>query len=194
MREPRVIGYQLVRPLLYLFVKLLYRPVLINQSNIPKIGGLITVGNHRHYADFMYIGLATKRSVRFLAKVELFKGPLKYLFKFFGCIPVNRKTSDPEAKAYVVNTLEKGGLVNIFPEGTRNLSNDILLPFKYGAVSFAQKTGVPIIPYGVSGKTKLFKNDLKVTFGEPFYVRKDDDLTIKNQELMQVVTNLVSKE
>lgn len=194
MKEPRVIGYQLVKPILRLLVKLIYHPKIINNNYIPSHNGVITVGNHRHYLDFIYIGLATKRNVRFLAKIELFKGPLKYLFNFIGCIPVNRKIKDQNAKDAVVEALNNGALVNIFPEGTRNLSDDVLLPFKFGAVSFAQKTGVPIIPYGVSGRTRPFINNLTVRFGKPFYVLPDDDLAIKNKELAAVVANLINNK
>lgn len=194
MKEPQVIGYKLVRPLLYFVAKFLYHPVIKNSHYIPQNNGVITVGNHRHYLDFIYIGLATKRNIRFLAKIELFKGPLKYLFKFIGCIPVNRKIKDKHAKDAVVEALNSGALVNIFPEGTRNLSKDILLPFKFGAVSFAQKTGVPIIPYGVSGKTNPLFNNLEVRFGKPFYVLPNDDLAQKNEELAGIIAGLITKE
>lgn len=55
------------------------------------------------------------------------------------CIPVNRKEKDPTATLKAINVLNNGGAIGIFPEGTRNKTNELLLPFKFGAVSLAQK-------------------------------------------------------
>ena len=62
----------------------------------------------------------------------------------------------------------------------------IMLPFKYGAVSFAQKSGMPIIPMGITKKPKLFKRSM-VKIGKPFYVKENDDLTVMNEKLQKQV-------
>lgn len=193
MREPFILGYRLVRFIVWPIAYILYRPRYINNHLIPKEGGVITCGNHRYYMDFVHIGLATRRTVRFLTKIELFKGPLKHFFNFGGAIPVNRKIKDQNAKDMVADTLKKGALINIFPEGTRNKGEYPLLPLKFGAVSFAGKSGAPIIPYAIIGEMKIFRNKQKTVFGEPIYVKETDDLKTKNEELATAITKLLQK-
>lgn len=55
-----------------------------------------------------------------------------------GCIPVDRKIHDENAKSEAIEVLKNNEVIGIFPEGTVNRTNDIILPFKYGAVSFAK--------------------------------------------------------
>jgi len=194
MKEPFILGYRIVRVIIWPFAMLLYRPRYKNVHLIPQTGGVITCGNHRFYLDFIHIGLATNRTVRFLTKIELFKGPLKYFFTFGGAIPVNRKIKDQNAKDMVVEALNKGALINIYPEGTRNKGENPLLPLKFGAVSLAQKSGVPIIPYATIGDMKILINKQVTVFGEPIYVRANDDLTKKNDELANAITKLLQGE
>ena len=56
-------------------------------------------------------------------------------------------------------TLEEDKLIGIFPEGTFNRTNDIVMPFKYGAVSMASKTNSTVVNFSITGKYKLFKKN-----------------------------------
>ena len=87
--------------------------------------------------------------------------------------------------------LLNGDAINIFPEGKRNKTNDILLPFKFGAVSLAQKTDSYIVPFGICGKMKPFKKRVVVNFGEPFKV--DGDLEESNEKLRNIIIDLIEK-
>ena len=84
--------------------------------------------------------------------------------------------------------MKKGGAIGIFPEGTRNKTDAFLLPFKYGAVSMAQKADATIVPFAVTGKYENGGN-LLVRFGEPFKVT---DMTKEeaNEKLFNVIKTL----
>lgn len=172
--------------------KVLFRPKINSKYEIPYGEAIIFAGNHKSYMDPLLLIISTKDVVHFLAKKELFKGLLKKFFLSVGCIPVNRKTKDKNATEMAVNVLKNNAIIGIFPEGTRNRSGDILMPFKYGAVSMAQKTNAWVIPFGISGDYKLFKKGLSINLGKPYKVEKD--LESENLILMQNVESLIKEE
>ena len=71
--------------------------------------------------------------------------------------------------------LINGGTINLSPEAKRNYTNELLLPFKYGAVAMSRRTNTPIVPYSVTGDYRLFSKNLKVTFGRAFYPDTSSD-------------------
>ena len=90
---------------------------------------------------------STKRSVYFLAKDELWKGPKKLFINNMGLIPVNRRQKDHNALATAEKYLNNGCVIGIFPEG-RTQKGRGLLSFKIGAVKMAADTYTPpIIPF-----------------------------------------------
>jgi len=83
---------------------------------------------------------------------------------------VDRKNKNPEAKAKAIEILEQEKVLGIFPEGTYH-KEDLLLPFKPGVISFAEKTGVPIIPFAMDSTFK-FRCRPVIKFGKPIYINK----------------------
>ena len=148
-------GYKLMRPFVTIKFKNKYHPVVFGKENIPEKGGIVVCGNHRHVDDQYNALIATKRVVHMLAKDEYFKGKKEWLYRMAGCIPVDRSIHDENAKSEAIEVLKNNEVIGIFPEGTVNRTNDIILPFKYGAVSFAKKTGAYILPFTITGKYKL---------------------------------------
>ena len=189
----KYILYRIVRTLGYPIFLLLYRPEFEGRSNIPKSGSVILAGNHTNNLDAAIMLAGPKRVVHMLAKKELFKSKISNaFFRSMGCIPVDRKIHDENAKSEAIEVLKNNEVIGIFPEGTVNRTNDIILPFKYGAVSFAKKTGAYIVPFTITGKYKLFRRSIKITYGKPYKVT--DDLEIENEKLMNIITKMLIKE
>lgn len=157
--------YKLLKPLLWILVKVLYNPKIIGKENISD-DGCIIASNHIHAFDPVIIMYSTKRVVHYLAKIELYKGILKYFFLSYGTIPVDRSKHNPKALELAISYLKNGEVIGIFPEGTRNKTEEILLPFKFGAVKMASQSNKKIIPCAISGKYKLFRRGLVVKYGE----------------------------
>ena len=65
----------------------------------------------------------------------------------------------------------------------------LLLPFKFGAVSMAKKTGALLVPFGITGEYKFRSKDLVVRIGKP--IRVDDDLAVANKELSEAICKLM---
>ncbi len=183
--------YKIVRPAVGVLFKILYRPTIIGRENIPKTGGIILAGNHTKWLDPIMLIAVTKRQVHFLAKDELFHGLTKFIVKGMGCIPVNRKIHDKDALNLGYQTLEKGNVIGIFPEGTINRTDDVIMPFKIGAVKMSDKTDSYLVPFTITGKYKLFKRSIRIEFYKPFKATKD--LEKANDKLMNIVSSNLIK-
>ncbi|MGZ4287904.1 MAG: lysophospholipid acyltransferase family protein [Solirubrobacteraceae bacterium] len=153
---------------LYAFVRFLATAVLRGWfrvrvsgiEHIPAEGPVIVAPNHKNFLDAFFIGIATRRHVRYMAKVELFKGPLARLFPRLGAFPVRRGEADEDALETARAILLAGGVVVVFPEGTRVEQPDALGSPHHGAGRLALETGAPIIPAAITGTSHLWRGAL----------------------------------
>lgn len=191
----KYIFYYIVKIVLTPLCILIYRPTIINRHNVPKKGGVIIVGNHTNNLDAFLMIMGPRRTMHTLAKKELFKTWIGNLFfRGMGCIPVDRSIHDEKCKSEAIDILKEGKAVGIFPEGTVNKTKGTkeeveLLPFKYGAVSFAKKAGVPIVPFAITGDYKPFRKSITIEFGDAYYL-ESDNLDIENDRLREKVLEL----
>jgi len=185
--------YKLFKLILGPIFKLYYNPKVIGKENIPEDGSILVVGNHVHLMDQCVPILSTKRVINYMAKKEYFDNKkTAWFFKSAGCISVDRSKKDENAVSSALEVLENGGAIGLFPEGTRNKTKDLLLPFKFGAVSMANKTDSYLVPFGISGEYKFRSKNLVVEFGKPFKV-KNNDLESANKKLEKEVRKLILK-
>lgn len=127
----------------------------------------IFVGNHRSIFDVVFSAVATNKPIHYLAKKELWdKGIFKGFVRKCECIPVSRDGSDVKAVMLSMKYLKGGECISIFPEGKRNKTDEIFLPFKGGATAISIKTKTPIIPFVHYKKLRLFRRTY-VMYGEP---------------------------
>ncbi|MBR2867811.1 MAG: 1-acyl-sn-glycerol-3-phosphate acyltransferase [Clostridia bacterium] len=191
MKEP--IFYRVIRGPLAAIFNGIYKPTVIGKEHIPENGRIILAGNHTNYFDCLLVASATKRCVHYLAKDELMKGPLKYIFGSLGIIPVNRRSKDPQAVRKAEEYLLDEKLIGIFPEGTINRTDDVIMPFRFGAVKFANDTDTPILPFAITGAYKPFKKTAKIRFFEPVRV-ENGDITAANKKLEETISAELIKE
>ena len=190
MKDSAII-YKMLRPIFTAIFKLYYNPTIINKEYIPKNEKAVIAGNHKHALDPILVDVCTKRVVHTLAKKELHDSKFGWFFRAVGTIPVDLNAKhNKEALTSAIEYLNKGALVNVSPEAKRNYTNEILLPFKVGAVVMAQRTNCNIIPYSITGDYKFRSKNLKITFGKPLDVSK---LTVEkaNELLYEKVKELL---
>ena len=167
--------------------KLIYQPKIEGLENIPNEGRILLAGNHTKWLDPLLIIASSKRQVHFLAKDELFHGATKFIVEKMGCIPVNRRIHDKDALENTYRFLENDLCIGIFPEGTINRTDDIIMPFKMGAVKACSKTNSKLVPFVITGKYKLFRKSVKIEFLKPINIGKD--LEKENNKLMKIISS-----
>lgn len=190
MKNP--VLYRITRPIIKILFHILYRPTYIGLENIPLDKPCILAGNHTNYLDCLLLISATKRTIHFLAKDDLIKGPKKIIFKNMGIIPVNRKTHNKEALKIAKDILRKNQIIGIFPEGTINRTDQTILPFKMGAVKMANDTNSYLIPFTIKGSYQLFKKKITLKVYPPYFVT--NNLEQENQKLMKKIKKELKKE
>jgi 1-acyl-sn-glycerol-3-phosphate acyltransferase len=137
-------------------------------ENIPAGGGYLVCPNHRSYLDPIFVGcrLPLKR-MRFMTKSEIMRRPVfSWILKKLGCFGIERGKSDIAAVETAEALVREGGILMIFPEGTRGHAAQ-MRPFKSGAAFVAKYTGAGVIPVAVdfTGQLRLFKK-VTVRFGK----------------------------
>jgi 1-acyl-sn-glycerol-3-phosphate acyltransferase len=138
---------------------------------MPKTGGVLMVTNHQSFLDPWLIGIAPPRQVHYMARDTLFKGGfLQWLAETLNAFPVKRGSADLGAIRAAVERLDKGFVVNIFPEGTRS-EDGTIGPIAAGVslILNRAKTPVPIVPTVVDGAFDAWPR--KAKFPRPGKVR-----------------------
>jgi len=121
-------------------------------GNVPADGPVILAANHLSFLDSLLLMYETPRQVVFLGKAEYLESRLtRRLFPAAGMIPVDRSGRGAGRSLRVAQgILADGGVIGIFPEGTR--SRDGLLHRGHAGVAhLALRSGAPIIPVGITG-------------------------------------------
>jgi 1-acyl-sn-glycerol-3-phosphate acyltransferase len=133
------------------------RTVVKNRELLDPKATYVFIANHLSQLDIPAYVIATKHPIRFLAKSELTKLPLMgYIIKRL-YVSVDRKDKAARARSMenMIASLQEGLSVFICPEGTRNKTNEPLLPFHDGAFRLAIQTQLPLACLVIKNTDKL---------------------------------------
>jgi 1-acyl-sn-glycerol-3-phosphate acyltransferase len=173
-------------------VKLLFRLRAKGKENLPREGGYVLSANHLSNLDPWPLGipLLPHRELRFMAKAELFRWPLRPILKFGGAFKVERGQRDRQAIETAVRLAREGEVVAIFPEGTRRkkgLAKTREARAHTGAARVALEAEVPLVPAAISGTDRLSRlGRLRVAYGPP--VELDDLRDMDQREAASIGT------
>jgi len=177
-RGPSRVLYAVVRALVVAFMRVWFRLSITGAEHIPDEGAAIVTPNHKSFWDSFFVGAATRRPVRFMGKSELFGGGKGPLLVALGAFPVRRGSADADALETARVILRQGGLLSLFPEGTRIRDPSGLGEPRRGAARLALETGAPLVPAAITGTDRLFLGPLpkpkrvQVAFGAPIPVHE----------------------
>ena len=150
-----------------IFFRLLYPRKIYGKENMPSSGPVLIACNHMRFHDIFNVATCFKRRVRFMAKRELIEMPFwGKLMTCYGAFPVDREHIDPGAIRLAIKILQAGGVVCIFPQGTR-VHEQALGPLKGGVAYIAGKTGCTVLPMYINNSEKLFRRTYTIV-GKPF--------------------------
>ena len=165
--------YSGIKKIVNVPMKLFFDISVDGLDNIPK-DNYVLIGNHKSLLDLPLLVTSIPDNVHFMAKKELFENKLlNYFFSRMGAFPVDRDKPEMSSIRTAMGLLKEGEVLGIFPEGTRNKTDEILLPFKRGASLIAAKSNKLVVPFGISGEYKPF-HKLNLNIGEPFDLSKID--------------------
>lgn len=174
--------YHATRKVLGPVARLIYRPVIEGQENIPRTGPVLLASNHLSFVDSVVIPLVAPRRVVFLAKAEYFTGDgirgtlMRSFFTALASVPIQRGTAGAaqEALDSALKILNDGHAFGIYPEGTRSRDGR-LYRGRTGVAWLALTARCPVVPVALSGTQDIQPVDsrfpriskITVRFGKP---------------------------
>src|SRR4029079_1502490 len=168
--------YAIVRGIVAPLLRLYFRMHVSGAEHIPAEGAAIVAPNHKSFWDSFFIGACTRVHVRFMAKTELIQARYGKLLVRLGAFPVRRGQADEDALETARVILRQGGLLALFPEGTRIRDPDNLGHPRRGAGRLALETRAPLVPCAITGTEKIFRGGfpvprkVQVAFSPPIQV------------------------
>jgi 1-acyl-sn-glycerol-3-phosphate acyltransferase len=185
--------YSLVALLTWPLVRIVLRLRETGVEHVPPAGGFVLAANHNSNFDPWPLGIPLwpRRTLRFMAKSELYNPILKPFLNAAGAFPVRRGQGDLEAIAKAVDLARSGEVIVMFPEGTRRkkgLRKKFEARPHSGAARIALEAGVPLVPAAIAGTDRLARlGPLRVAYGPP--IPLDDLAEIDLREAAQQATD-----
>ncbi|MDG3002171.1 lysophospholipid acyltransferase family protein [Paludisphaera mucosa] len=119
-------------------------------ENMPATGGALLVSNHLSYLDVFVLGIGVRRPLNYVARSTLFVPVLGPFIRSVGGFPIQREGMGASGMKETLRRLRSGGVVTLFPEGTRSPDGE-LGELKPGIALLVSRAGVPVVPAGVAG-------------------------------------------
>lgn len=194
--------YQATRWSILAFAKPYLRISYHGWRNLPETGPVIVACNHASHLDPPLMGACFPRQLAFLGKSELFKAPLGPVIRRLGAFPIKRGAGDRAAMRLVIQLLDEGWPVLMFPEGTRTQDGNLQEPQMGISMIVMQRPEVPILPvrldgtFQALGPGRKFPSPAKVrvTVGKPFTIKELEGLpTVKKQLYRAVADRIMDK-
>lgn len=193
--------YDLAKVILRPSTRLLFDARVTGEERVPAQGPLVVAANHRSYLDPPLLGTWFPRTIHFMAKRELFRiFGVAWIIRQWHAFPVDRDSADLGAIRRALRILKEGGVVGIFPEGTRNLDGEAKA--RGGAVLLAATAGCPLVPVALVNTQlamrRLRASKVEVRIGEPIRLQGSERKPTKaeierwTQELTETIDRLAT--
>lgn len=165
--------------------------IVKGEENVPKDTAVLYVGNHRSYFDIILTYVRVPRPTGYIAKLEMRKIPLLNVWMhYLHCLFLDRNDIKKGLKTILrgVEKAKSGISICIFPEGTRNRTEQDFLPFHEGSFKIAEKADVPVIPITMVGTNGIFEDHMPfirkqtviIEYGKPIDIKALDKETRKS--------------
>jgi 1-acyl-sn-glycerol-3-phosphate acyltransferase len=162
------------------------------RENIPKTGPVLLVSNHLSHLDVLVIGILLPRPLNYVARSSLFFWPLARVITSLGAFPIQRDGIGAQGLKETLRRLRGGGIVTLFPEGTRSPDGE-LAELKPGIALLAVKAKAPILPAAVAGTFEAWPkgrplpspHPVRVHFGPP--IPADEASVLSPEDLTALI-------
>ena len=140
-------------------ISIAHFPMDVDLGDIRPGGHYVFIGNHQSNMDIpVLFSILDTNHIRFVAKKSLFDIPIYgKALAHAGHISIDRdnRRAAMESLNNAVNFIKTGISPLIFPEGTRNPTPEKLMDFKIGGMILALKCGLPVVPFVMTGTSKV---------------------------------------
>lgn len=165
-------------------------PIVLHPERPRRPGAYLLAANHLSYYDVPCLIKESGRKIDFVSITEVFRNPLMaWFYGNMNAFPLDRGRIDVGATRTILERLQRGRVVGIFPEGSiRTEENSVLNGgrIKRGVVRLARLANVPILPTVILGTSAycrvlswapLRRVRYGINYGEPIdpSMTKDDD-------------------
>jgi 1-acyl-sn-glycerol-3-phosphate acyltransferase len=180
--------YELVKMVTGIYSWTFFRARCISSEKVPASGPVIIAPNHFSFMDHFFVAVFIRRRVRFMAKSQMFKRPLQFIYTHGGVFPVRRGHHDEEAFITARTVLANGGTVVMYCEGGRSRTGGLSDQAKPGIGRLALETGATVVPVAIHGSAKVrnWKRlqfpKVTVQYGDPIRWEKTGDPTRHQQQ------------
>jgi len=198
-------AYWVLKIILTPILRVLFRVRVDGTHHIPRQGPVILASNHQSFIDSIFLPMAVRRRVTFVAKAEYFETwKTAWFFRAVGMIPLKRGGGSASERALLAarEVLEGGGVLGIYPEGTRS-PDGRLYKGHTGVARLSLQTGAPVVPVAQFGTAavqpigaqfpKLFRR-VSLKMGAPLSCPADGDLRAFTNQLMEAIQQLSGQE
>ena len=181
-------AYELVRALTSIYAWTVFRVRGIAPDLVPASGPVILAPNHSSFMDHFFLGASIRRKVSFMAKSQLFKAPMSFIYSHGGVFPVRRGFRDEEAFVTAGAILERGGCLAMYCEGGRSRTGKIGDRARPGIGRLALESGATVVPVAIHGSShvrnwkRLKFPKVTVQYGEPFRYERVAEATRHQQQ------------
>jgi 1-acyl-sn-glycerol-3-phosphate acyltransferase len=158
-------GYRLAALVVKPLMRTWFRIRLEGEEHIPEVGPVILASNHRSNMDPVLLASAVRRPVVFMAKAELFVGPLGWIMRWIGQFPVRRGGIDREALRRTDAVLARGSMLGLFPEGTRG--DGRFASVHPGLAYIVVRQQCPVVPVAIFGTERVRRRFGWLPFASP---------------------------
>jgi 1-acyl-sn-glycerol-3-phosphate acyltransferase len=166
-------GYRIAAAVVKPLMRSWFRIRLEGHEHVPDEGPVILASNHRSNMDPVLLASAVERPVAFMAKAELFVGPLGWIMRWIGQFPVRRGGIDREALRRTDAVLARGSMLGLFPEGTRG--DGTFSSVHPGLAYIVVRQRCPVLPVVISGTERVrrrfgwlpFASPVRIVIGPP---------------------------
>ena len=134
---------------------------VLGKENVPNDTSVLYVANHQSLFDILLTYVGVPRSTGYVAKKEMLKIPLlSNWMKNLHCLFLDRDNIKEGLKTILtgIEKIKSGISICIFPEGTRNKSQEDMLPFHDGSFKIAEKGKCPIVPIVINNASAMLEN------------------------------------
>jgi 1-acyl-sn-glycerol-3-phosphate acyltransferase len=175
----------LLRPVGRALFRSAFRLRVEGLAHVPASGAVLLAGNHTGFLDGPLVWAFSPRPATFLAKSELFVGPLARALGWLGQVPVHRGRPDRTALRTALAVLEGEGAMGVFPEGTRGAG--VLEEISDGLAWLALRSRAPVVPIAVLGTAEALpkggrprlRAPVRLVFGPPATLHTTGDPRVR---------------